>query len=284
MYADDTQLLRSFIARCLSDQQAAVSQIQQAVSEIGKWMFNNKLKLNKEKTEFIILVSSSGKRHICIDHLALEGDIVKVSDTVRNLGVTMDSAMTMDLHISNIRKICFYYLTWIRKIRRYLTVDATRSLVRALVMSRIDYCNAVLINLPKGSIARLQAVQNAAARTIMNTPRHAHITPTLKSLHWLPIHRRIEHKVLTYTYKALHGEAPPYLEALVQPYSPQRVLRSQNSNSLVVNGTNNKYGTRAFRNAAPPLWNNLPHHLRFANSLNTFKKDLKTHLFRLEYC
>ena len=108
-----------------------------------------------------------------------------------------------------------------------------------------------------------------------------HITPILASLHWLPVQYRIHFKVLTFTFKALHGQAPAYITEIIHPYSNPRSLRSADQHLLVVPRTRLKTkGDRAFEAAAPRLWNALPLELRTAPSEASFKKQLKTHFFR----
>ena len=148
------------------------------------------------------------------------------------------------------------------------------------MISKIDYCNALLVNLPDCVMDKLQALMNAAARVVTCTPRHNHITGVLKRLHWLPVKSRVNHKVLTITYKALHDEAPDYLRELVQWYEPNRNLRSADTVQLCVPHVKNKYGERCFSYAAPTLWNRLPKHIKLSKNTSTFEKRLKTHLFR----
>ncbi len=106
-----------------------------------------------------------------------------------------------------------------------------------------------------------------------------HITPTLRSLHWLPVSFRIEFKILLLVFKCLHGTAPIYLSNLLNKYTPVRSLRTSNRNLLVVPKTRIKIGESAFSYFGPNLWNSLPDNLRAIDSLCTFKKYLKTHLF-----
>ena len=95
------------------------------------------------------------------------------------------------------------------------------------------------------------------------------ITPVLKKLHWLPIDLRIEFKILTVTYKTLHGLAPAYIKDLLQIYHPARDLRSSKKNLLAVLAFNiNSYGRLLFSVSAPLLWNSLPQHIRDAGSLD----------------
>ena len=125
-------------------------------------------------------------------------------------------------------------------------------------------------------------MQNAAARVVTLSPKFCHITPVLANLHWLSIYLRIEFKILIITCKPLHGLAPAYIKDLIQSYLPARDLRSSKKNLLVVPAFNkDSYGRRAFSVVAPLLWNSLRQHIRNAESLDIFKRQLKTVLFKL---
>ena len=110
-----------------------------------------------------------------------------------------------------------------------------------------------------------------------------HITPILKQLHWLPVKFRLQYKALLMVFKILNGTAPEYLSELILHYKPKRSLRSENQSLLQVPSTRLKtFGDRAFSVFGPRLWNNLPLHVKETNTLELFKKALKTHLFQLE--
>ena len=103
------------------------------------------------------------------------------------------------------------------------------------------------------------------------------------SLHWLPVPKRIEYKVLLLVFKALHNQAPGYIADMVELHSASRTLRSNHNFDLTVHRTRLKYGDRAFTNGAPKLWNTLPMDIKTAHSVVQFKKRLKTYLFREAY-
>lgn len=157
-------------------------------------------------------------------------------------------------------------------------------LIHAFISSRIDYCNSLFSSLNKSILHRLQSIQNAAARLLTKLSRYTHITPLLYSLHWLPVSYRIQFKILTITYRALHGQAPDYLASLIHLHTPSRSLRSVNQNLLSTPRTCLKTrGDRAFEAMAPRLWNALPSSIRFAENVDGFKGQLKTYLFRLAF-
>ena len=157
--------------------------------------------------------------------------------------------------------------------------------MQAFVISRIDYCNAILYGLPAIHVNRLQRVQNAAARLLTNTPLYSHITPVMINLHWLPVKFRIIFKVNLLTFKALHGLAPAYLSDISFKGDSNHNLRSNFSNLLArpVIRSAKTTGDRVFSVAAPFLWNSLPENLGAISSVNIFKQ-LKTYLFKQVYC
>ena len=198
-----------------------------------------------------------------------------------------DSSFQQESHISSICKKAYTAIRSIGLIRKYLDCTSAKKLVNALVTSHLDYCNSLLYGLPSTKLQRLQRVQNTAARVIMKIRKFDHITPTLKCLHWLPVSRRIEYKILTLTFKCLdssNNQAPDYLSDMIVKYNPARSLRSSSKQLLTVPNTRLLgYGDRSFEMAAPVLWNDLPYALRNSNSFEIFKKDLKTYLFKKSY-
>ena len=123
-------------------------------------------------------------------------------------------------------------------------------------------------------------MQNSTARLIPNKKKGDHSTPVLESLHWLPVHQRINYKLLVLVFRAIHENSLPYLNDLLHHYVPTRSLRSASDCLLVVPKSKSKlYHDRAFSVAGPLLWNKLPASLRRKTTLDTLKSSLKTHLF-----
>ncbi len=165
-----------------------------------------------------------------------------------------------------------------------LSISNAEMLIHAFMISRLDYCNALLVGCSARLINKLHMVQNAAARVLTRTRKYDHISPVLSTLHWLPIKYRIDFKILLITYKALNGLAPQYFSELLTHYNPPCPLRSQNSGHLIIPRTSiSTAGGRSFFYLVPKLWNNQPNTVREADTLCQFKSRLKTHLFNLAY-
>ncbi|XP_067660309.1 uncharacterized protein [Haliotis asinina] len=247
-------------------------------------MTTNKLKLNDTKTEALLVGTRQQLSKVEAVILKVADADICPSDVVRNLGVHIDSSLTFNAHVNQVSKVCFFHLRSISNIRQYLTSAATQALVRALVTSRLDYCNSVLSGINSNLAVKLQRIQNTSARIISRTSKCAHITPILKELHWLPVKARIDFKILCLTYKCLRGLAPSYLSNLLHPYVPARTLRSNSQNILVIPTYRLKsFGHRSFSYTAPVLWNVLPCDIKDSKSFDSFKAKLKTHLFSLYF-
>ena len=283
LYADDTQLYIAFRLKNgvgLSKEEA-VRKIEACAKDIRAWMANNFLKLNEDKTELVIFTS---KRAVAPEiNLTIGSDVIGISqDPPKNLGVYMDTHLSLDKHLHESAKSLNSSIYKIGKVRRFLDKKNCATLISGLFTSRLDYCNSLFYGLPQSSIDKLQKLQNRAARTLTFTRKYDHISPVLRQLHWLPVEKRVHFKILLLTFKSLYGLAPEYLSDLVQWYIPRANLRSGSQHLLHQPKWKLKtVGFRRFAVAGPHLWNKLPAELRSISDIDRFTKELKTHLFTL---
>jgi len=159
----------------------------------------------------------------------------------------------------------YFQLRQLRPVARSLTADPAKSIVHAFVACRLDYCNSLLHGITDSLLRRLQSTQNAAARLITSARRRGHITPVLRHLHWLPVRRRVNYKLVLLVYKSLQGLAPPYLAddcILASSDKFRRRLRAVDTDTCIVPRTRTRFGDRSFSAAGPRIWNSL---LRICN-------------------
>jgi len=285
-YADDTQLYLHTPATSLAEQSVKITT---CISEINVWMASNRLKLNTNKTQFMCAGTRQQLSKVSANSILLDGASIELSDEVMLLGVVVDCELTFAPYIKRLAARCFYQLRQLRTIRRTLTISAAKTLVHAVIISRLDYCNSVLIGVADVHLKRLQLVLNAAARLVIRKRKFDHITATLRDdLHWLPIVERIDFKTCFFVYKCLHQLAPDYLSQLCVPLSTivgRQVLRSAARGDLDIPRTNTKtYGPRSFAVAGPTVWNNLHPDVRNRQlTTDQFRSALKTAMFRRAY-
>jgi hypothetical protein len=277
IYADDTQL---YIIFDTIDTKEATENMENCINEIRNWMRSRWLKLNDAKTEVLTI----GSKHVLSNlppttvHIGTEA--INPTCGARNIGVHFNKHLDMTDHVNNICRAANFHIRNIRQIRKFLTKKAAEQLVHSFITSKLDYANSLLYGIPNKLIAKLQKVQNTAARVVCLLPKHCHITEVLQNLHWLPVKKRIQFKMMLLTYKGLNGLAPSYISNLLTPYAPNRKLRSCDCNLLQEKRSRTKtYGDRAFEIAAPRLWNKLPLVVQNSSTLDIFKQKLKTFLF-----
>ena len=128
----------------------------------------------------------------------------------------------MKKQVNAVSSTCFHILRMLRKIFRWLPVKTRRTITQALVTSRLDYGNTLYVGITARLLKRLQTIQNSAAKLILDLPKWTHITPHLKKLHWLPIQKRCQFKLLTHAYKALHNEGPAYINKCMAFQQPTK--------------------------------------------------------------
>ena len=169
---------------------------QSCICDVKAWATANMLKLHDNKTKLMLVTSERTKHlHNLPTSINIGNAQFPFKQSVKNLGLTLDCHLTMNAHVSNIARTCYFELRCLVSIRRFLTNTATATLVSAFVLSRIDYCNSLLFGSTHDVTSHLQRIQNYAARVILRLPKSSSMTIHLKSLHWLPVKVRSTCKI-----------------------------------------------------------------------------------------
>jgi hypothetical protein len=189
---------------------------------------------------FLVIGTPQQLSKINIETVNVGGVQIKPVDSVRNLGSWFDKHMSMSVHVGKMCSKAFRGIFKTRQIRKYLSINTTKTLIHAFVTSHVEYCNALLAGISQYQVQRIQRLLNVVARLIYNCPRFSHIAPVLRSLQWLPVQFRVEFKIALLVYKALNNMAPIYIsEMLIPKQSSHRwTLRSDGQGLLYVPKTN----------------------------------------------
>ena len=281
-YADDTQIYKAIKIESIYEE---VKNSEKCIKSVKDWMKRNKLQLNEDKTEYMITVKPSllsicAKPPICID-----GSEIFPTAQVKNLGVIFDEELTLSAQVTSLCQQMFMEIRKISLHRNFLPDDVVTQLMISLVLSKMDYCNSLFINLPQNLLDKLQRVQNCAAKICLRKRKYDHVTPLLKSLHWLPVKERIVYKIATLCHKYFLGTLPFYLSSLLKKPQSTRNLRSSDDRTALFQPMKNlkSYGERSFEFNGPQIWNALPREIREIECHDSFKRALKHHLFLKAY-
>ena len=176
---------------------------------------NPPFKLNNIKTEFLLLgtqhqLSSMGTLEIKIGE-----DCIKFVSCARNLSFWMDSDLKNKTHINKLVSTSHQSLKGIAKISQLVDKETCQNMIQALVTTRLNYCNSLLLGSTEALIDKLQKVQNMACHIVVCKCKYDHISKDMQGLHWLKIHQRILYKIAIMVFQCLRGNVPQYLKDLL---------------------------------------------------------------------
>ena len=248
--------------------------MQSCICDVKAWATANMLKLNDNKTELMLITSKH--LHNLPTSITISNAQIPFKQSVKYLGFTLDCHLTMNAHVSNIARTCYFELRRLASIRRFLTSTAIATLVSAFVLSRID---SLLFGSTHDVTSHLQRIQNYAARVILRLPKSCSITMHLKSLHWLPVKVRSTYKIACLCYHCHSSTAPSHVTDMLykKPLHTCNTRSSSCTMPLLNRPAHSKatLGDRSFSFASSSVWNSIPNDVRCAPSLSSFKSRLK---------
>ena len=270
-FADDHQLFKSFLPVC--QMEVLGSGINDCLQSVAIWMNEYFLKLNKSKTKILVLAPPTVMSSIAIKGTFIENKCMRFVSSAKNLGVWLDEFLDFSTHVRKVVSASFMVIRAIAKIKSFLPHEYLCSLVCSLVLSRLDYCNALYYNIHQNEISLLQSAQNAALRLISGKWKYDRVslTPLFEQLHWLKIKERIVFKICLIVHKCVWRMAP-------ESFNTMMVMSNSRTLKLVEKKFSTRYGKRAISCAGPKLWNNIPIHIRKEEDTENFKKLLKSYL------
>ena len=274
IYADDIAL---FIEIDMESFNEKLDFAAYVFDQIRLMLSTLKLKVNSDKKQCMFV--SNDRSSIFPDCINLGNTEIKLTKSLRLLGVIFDNKMSFSNQVNSVCSSCYFQLKKISAIRMFIDPDLTKLLIINYVLSRLDYCNSILYGIRQFLIIKLQRVQNRAARLIYLCNKTVSAGPLLSKLHWLTIEKRIIFKIACFMHRIYNGlPIPVYLaEGLTRNDTTRQ--RENELNTFEIVKTKNSFGDRSFLTTGRRIWNSLPNGLRMEKSRTVFRKNLKTHLF-----
>ena len=253
IYADDVQFIDSDAVEHL----ATLKQRVENTLELAlKWFTQNRLKINPNKTELLILKPIKKK---CDSHLSIRfGDSeIKPTPCVKIIGVFIDSALVWEKQVSQVTRRCYSVLVGLSKLRHRLSYDTKKLLVEALVFPHIIYCCTVWGGCTATQKHRIQKAINFAARVVTGLARREHVTSALEALGWVRFEGMLGRRDEALIRRLLSPDAPPALAQLVQRRSEvtQRSTRGAHGDQLELPKIKTERARRNFPYRAVSAWN-----------------------------
>ena len=295
LYADDSTVYVKLDPKNMDEIHAVITKTELCLSEMGIWMNQNYLKLNEDKTQLVLLGKPLILNKVSSDTITINfnGNLIEnvilgskgTSDLGKALGIKLNNDISMKRQILSVKQSCFSVLRNLRNIKEFLDEDTKLMLVKSLILSKVDFCNALYTNIPHYQINELGKIINASLRFIYNLKFRDHISTYYVKAHILPIKYRIQYKCCLMVHKCIHNVAPIYLKNMISYHAsstPNYSLRSTTdcfSLSCTKTARTSCFAERRFTIYAPTIWNELSIDLRSCTDTDAFKKLLKTHFF-----
>ena len=192
LFADDIQIETSILPQHVH---GTISSVEICISNVKYWMIENKLQLNYEKTECLLIRPNKCTKNLNCTSLSFGHNVISFSTTAKNLRFHLTDDMRIDAYVQDICRKVYIDIRRISSICHLLSIDATKTPLSTFVLPKLDYCNSLFYGSPMYMLERLQKVQNSAARLIFQCHKQNKISPLLMYQHWLPINARIEYKL-----------------------------------------------------------------------------------------
>ena len=243
---------------------------------VKEWLKRNKLSLNVEKTEFILLGTRSKLRNIHDDKITvtINGTPLKRVHTCKHLGVIVDENITWRNHIDHVRRKALAGVHVIKKVKNIFPQTTIKLLYNAIVSSHFEYCDVVWGNCGATLQTKLQKLQNKSARMITNAHWSVPSSVNLDELKWAPLEEKRRKHDAIMMFKIVNNLAPMYLKNKFKYTNTGYDLR-RSSLSLSTPMPKTDSLKRSFCYRGAMTWNSLNHDIQTANSVNRFKCKLK---------
>ena len=249
--------------------------MQLCICGFKAWVTANMHKLNDNKTEHMLVTSTRTKYLDSLPTSITIGNAkIPFKKSVKNLGFSLNCRLTVNAHVSNIARTCYFELRRLVYIRGFMTSIATATLVSAFVLSRIDYCDSLLFGCTHDVTSHLERIQNYAARVILRLPRSSSLTLHLKSLHWLRVKVRSTYEIACLCYHCHSSTAPSYVTDMLhrKPMHSRNTRSSSYTMPLLNRPAHSKatLGDLSFSFASSTVWKSIPNDVRCAPLLSSF--------------
>ena len=273
-YADDIQVA---VSGGTGDIDALVQIMEHNLALLSRWFGKNGIKINAQKTQFIILGSRQNIRRLPSVNIKFMGASVAGSATVLNLGVTFDQHMTFTNHVDSVVQRCTGMLCGLSHSRHSLPQSTLLTLIQGLVVSRILYCLVVYGVCNGTQMKRVQKLLNFAARVLSGRRKFDHISDVLRRLDWLDAEHMYLYHGLNLLKRVISTSEPESIAGDLVTRGEVHQRDTRNADHLVTPAIRSASGGRRFRHSICSAYNALPQAIRCLPK-HRFKKELRQHL------
>lgn len=265
LFADDTVL---FIAN--KDVDMAISQMNEDLKHLCRWLKFKELKLNISKTKYMVI---SGRKNTPDFVIRIDSEPIEQVCNIKYLGVTIDDGLTFSIHIDNvIKKIARKYGIMCR-LKNDLTLSSKILLYKSIIAPHVDFCASILFLANATQLLKLQRLQNKIMRLILKCNRYTSSRLLLEALKWLSVKQRVIYLTMVFIFKILNGLLPQYLSNRIERGSSIHSHYTRNANDVRTPHFLNSASQNSLFYKGINLYNSMPRHIKQLDNLRDFKRE-----------
>lgn len=273
MFADDTT-----VTVCGKNSSEVADKLNVAIDQINRWLEGNRLVLNFDKTNFMILGTKAKSKNSSEITVSVNQSLIKRVKSTKCLGVIIDEELKWTDHVDYVTKVVQSKLAILRRAKPCVPPDVLKTMYNAFVLPHFDYCSQVWSDRYQMHNDKLIKLQKYAARLILSKGINTPSSELFKELGWLPLHQRFFYLKAVFMFKCTHDLAPLYLTSNVTKVSEVHDHNTRGANNLTIP----LHKTECYKHSpiieCTRIWNTLGTTIRTAPSMSHFKSLLKTNL------
>ena len=281
-YADDLQFLLTFKPEQAAE---AFETTNTVLDNIANYSNDNFLKLNTDKTKYIVIGSQRNLKNISqqqLPPLKLNGDILERKQIVKNLGVIFDENMCWSSHINSMVSKAYGRLKQAYKFRKFLSLESRFNLVETYILSLFNYGDVLFQNITGILSNKIQRVQNSCMRFVFGLRKYDHISHCYEQNKTLNMENRRKLHALVLMHKIRIGEAPEYLSEKIVRHLDLHDYNTRGRDNIAVQRVNTSIRSNTFFIYISKLYNEIlpsvSDNLLRTMSVFSFKRNCKSYL------
>ena len=257
------------------------------MNSLKEWLKVNKLKLNTDKTKFMLIGTPQKLSNISTmeDNIIIKfnGDVIEQCTSIKCLGVIIDQNLSWSYQIDNVCKKVYASLSMLRRVRPYVDESTLKTLYLCLVQSHLDYCCEIWGLRFNMHTERIIKLQKRAARLILKCNFYTPSKEMFHELNWLPFNDRVTYFKCIFMYRCINGLSSEFYRDMFTFASNSHSFNTRYAakDNLITPKAHTEIFKHSLSYSAILLWNNLPFEIKQSQSLSIFKRKLKVHLFKL---
>lgn len=275
LFADDTLLYFSS-----KDLNHLTETINLELIQLHKWFNGMSLKLNTQKTKFMLIGNNTFQNQFKLSNLSIkvENITLEVVEKTKYLGFIVDNHLTFKDHALYIIDKITKNVNFLSRVSPFLSRWSRVTVYNTLVLPHLVFSSSILYLANKNELNRLQKLQNRCMRMILAAKRDTPIKNMQRELKWLSVEKFLQYQVLTLVYKIKNGLTPNYLTEKLVTNETVHTYPTRNKHNFYITTKNRTSSEKAIFHKGLIVFNSLPGHIKNIPKLNSFKAKLKEHL------